>query len=184
MKKIFFVIACLFTFNANAALIQHVINGDFETGLMTPWNDGGQWVVTGLDSQTGAFSATVEGNFQIKQTFAAVAATDVNEVSFWMKQPEAVISYVALFYDDASETGDIVSLPNGDWNFFDITAWLDLSKNLVGVGFYGYSGGGTAPDITFLDNVSVTSGNAIPEPSVLALLAGGLLAMGLRRRKA
>ena len=54
---------------------------------------------------------------------------------------------------------------------------------MSGVGFYGYSGGGTAPDLTFLDNVSVTSGSAdIPEPDALALLAVGLLALGLRRR--
>jgi hypothetical protein len=185
MTKILIILISVFTFSANATLIQHVVNGDFEAGSISSWNGSGQWNITSVDSNSGTFSATVEGNFQIFQNFTSVSAVNISQVSFWMKQPEDLFSYVSLFYDDASEVGSTIFLGGSDWNFFDITDWLDLSKNLSGIGFYGYSGGSSLPDITFLDDVSITSqGNvSVPEPSALALLVLGMIGLGARRFK-
>ncbi|SFG00607.1 PEP-CTERM sorting domain-containing protein [Neptunomonas qingdaonensis] len=47
MKKIIGLVACLFVGSANAGFIEHIKNGDFETGSFSKWNVGNNVVNTG-----------------------------------------------------------------------------------------------------------------------------------------
>ncbi|TCI02393.1 PEP-CTERM sorting domain-containing protein [Corallincola luteus] len=160
-------------------------NGGFESGDLSPWVNvsSPEWYVTDTESHSGSYSATDVGNFQLKQTFDAVATENVSEVSFWLKQPEAAISWVGLFYSDGSSVGDIVNLTTSDWEFFDITSWLVAGKELTGFGLYGYSGAGPDEDRTYLDDVTISYSAEVPAPGILALFALSILGFAAARRK-
>lgn len=168
-----------------------IINPGFETGDLTPWfqdrdgsdSDAGPveaWNVTSADAHTGIYSATNTNNLEIRQNFSPVAARDITELSFWLRQPEPAISAVSLFYSDNSESQEVVSLSSSDWEFFDITPRLEGEKDLIGFSVFGYARSGPEEDRTFLDDVTLKV-QPIPEPSSLlstlafTTLGGGLL---------
>lgn len=69
-------------------------NAGFESGRLSPWFQEDpllvgteNWNVTSADAHSGSFSATVVGDRSIRQDFGPIAAEDVEEISFWIKQP-------------------------------------------------------------------------------------------------
>jgi hypothetical protein len=66
------------------------------------------------------------------------------------------------------------------WQTFNITSYLDTTQsNLVGISFWGNTGGAA-----YLDNVSITS---VPEVSTWAMMLAGFAGLGFvgyRRNKA
>jgi hypothetical protein len=162
-----------------------LVNPGFETGDMAPWVVGfsggvDDWhVIAG--GQSGAFSATAAGNTQIRQDFAPVAGSDVSMISFWMMHPNSgsAPSAVDLFYDDFTFEENLISSTTTEWEFFDVTSFVNTSKTLVAIGIWGYSSAGGDADRTNLDDVDI---EAVPEPASLLSLAGVSLLL-LRRRR-
>ncbi len=168
---------------SNLAVAGPFSNGDFEAGTLSPWYNvsaGSHWSVTNADAHSGTFSATDVGNYAIQQDFDGVLTDSITEVSFWLKQPEAAISYVSLIYSDATFSANVVSLVGADWEFFDITSWLVSGKFLTGFQLYGYSGGGPNEDRTYLDDVTINS-TPVPAPLTLPIFGFAMLLLGLFR---
>ena len=68
-----------------------LINGDFEAGVLDPWfqdrdsSPGGEaWNVTNIDAHTGIWSATNDGNKELRQDITPILADDILEISFWV----------------------------------------------------------------------------------------------------
>ncbi len=187
MKKIVFISATALLAVVPAHATNLLSNSGFETGALSPWSQdqdyGGaeNWNVTNNDAHTGLFSATDVGNKHIVQSFSAVSTALISEVSVWIKNPEASINAISLYYDDATVNEGLVFAPNGEWNQVNVTSWLQPGKNLVGFGVWGYSGGGSAEDRTFVDDAVVEA--AVPEPVTLSVFGFGLAGILAKRRR-
>ena len=177
-----------------ALALNILMNPNFEAGGLAPWFQDGNlspiepedWNVTGVDAHSGAFSATVVENKEIRQNFAPVSTDDVVEISFWLKQPElpsVELSFVSVFYDDGSSDGHTFISGDRDqqrWAFFDVTSLLDAGKNLTGFSVFGYTGDSPGEHRTFLDDVKIET--RVPEPGVFVLLVAALAAAAAGRR--
>ncbi|MHC4945003.1 MAG: hypothetical protein ACYTG7_18465 [Planctomycetota bacterium] len=149
-------------------------NPGFETGSLDPWYSS-QWFVTKEDPHSGSYCATDEGNYWIRQDFDDIKAEDVLSITLWSRQPEEAIQAVDLMYKDGTYFEDII-WPTSNWGFFDVTSWLTPGKTLVGIRIWGYSGGGGAPDISFIDDISImTEGDKSldVEPDEVSAYYGG-----------
>jgi hypothetical protein len=135
--------------------INLILNPGFEAGTLDPWTSDG-WVLSTTSPNTGTYHAEAEGNIFIRQDFAPVDVTTVTAVSVYMLQPEAAISQICLFYEPADEECDIF-LPQATWTQIDLSSLLRVSGNLTGIRVYGYFGGPTGPDITYLDDALIDS---------------------------
>lgn len=169
-----------------ALAVNILSNSGFETGSLAPWYQGADyggpenWNVTSADAHTGTFSATDVGNKMIRQDFAPVATSLVTNVSFWLKNPDVVINAFVLFYDDSTEGSGLLFATSADWTFFDVTGSLAVGKNLVGVGVWGYSGGGAGEDRTYVDDYVV---DVVPEPASMSVIGLGIAAFAARRKR-
>jgi len=166
-----------------------LLNPGFEDGVLPPWTNssdfcgGCTWSAISTDAQSGTWSAEVDGNRLLLQTFAAVNVGLINQVSFWARHPDGGLGMaVVLMYDDATETEDLISTVGTEWEFFDVTSFLAPGKNLVGFGVYGNSGGLARFDSALVDARESNGGGGVPEPATFALMGAGLAAVALRRR--
>jgi len=152
-----------------------LVNPGFETGDLDPWfPNAGAPFVSDDEAHTGSFSAAALGSDSIRQNFDPIPASDITEVSLWVKRAGGPFNSFTFYYDDgSSENGLINAVGDGDdWMFFDITGELNPDKNLSGFSIFG-----TGPGPAFLDDFTIT-----PAPSSAALLALGGLAATRRRR--
>lgn len=159
-----------------------LVNPGFETGSLSPWVvNNGSPSVTNTQAHTGTFSVSALGNDEVRQNFAPIPTSLVNEVSFWVKRAGGTFDFVELFYSDSTSTGFTVSGSSSDWTFFNVTSHLAPGKSLTGIGVYG-----TSPGPAFLDDFNVDA-NVSPVPEPATLIAFGLMALGgagyVRRRK-
>lgn len=191
MRLVLLVVLCLLVVTPVPAA-NILSNPGFESGVLSPWyndEDFGAvepWNVTNTDAHSGTFSATNAGDSSIRQDFAAIAAASITELSFWIKQPEAAIFVAEYFYSDAtSAQGALQFLSGGDWEFFDLTSELDVTKQLTGFAVFGYQGFDDIEDRTFLDDVLIDAPRTptVPEPSSILLLSLGVVTFGLVRRR-
>lgn len=164
-----------------------LLNPGFETGSLPPWFQDSApgpepWNVTSAEAYSGLYSVTGVGNQRITQMFAPISTALITEVSFWIMQPDTASGYAGFFYydDGTSEQVGTTFPPNGlpNWTFVDMTAELDVGKNLIGFGIWGYSGGGPFEDRTFLDDLTI-----IPGPGTFLLLGLAGLCSPRRRRR-
>src|SRR5438270_6648125 len=135
-------LACAAFIVATPAAATNILdNSGFETGSLTPWyqansfSSGTDWFVTDVDSHSGEFSAEDTGNKELRQDFAGVLGSTIDEVSFWARHPNegtgSALAYT-FFYSDNTNSEFLVNLTGLDWNFFDVTAQLNTTKPLVG----------------------------------------------------
>lgn len=166
-----------FAGSAPAGAANILLNPGFETGTLGPWFEDrvfsgtDPWTVTDVFPHTGTFSATVDGNREIRQDFAAVSTDLITEISFWAAHPNPNVSdlFVDFFYSDGSDTGFLVFTAGSDYNFFDVTSFLEGGKELTGFSIFGNSTG-----VTYFDD-AVIDVNVVPEASTLAM--GSIAAM-------
>jgi hypothetical protein len=82
-----------------------IVNPIFEDGDLSPWYG---WDITSADAHSALHSATVLGRFdKIRQDFSPILTDSINEISFWMRQPETAMSTITLFFADNSTTADV-----------------------------------------------------------------------------
>lgn len=138
---------------------------NFQANLWTPDNSDGVTPTVDLYGQTVTFS----GNAEVSEAYA-----DGNS-------GEAFLQFLDQGYAQTFiETVDITDLGSG--GAFEISALVpsDAALNIVQVGFINSGVEGTAGEMT-VSNLSVT---AVPEPSLMAAVAGlaGLGVVFVRRR--
>lgn len=176
---------------ASQAMAANILtNPGFESGF-SPWINstdfcsGCTWAVTGTDAHSGAFSAFIEGNRLLEQTFSGIATSDISEASMWLKMPGAGFAAISFRYSDSVDATHVVNV-GSSWTQFNLTSLLDASKTLTGIGIYG-CGGCNSPSQTFVDDFVVNQISAVPEPGAYGLALAGLTVLGLitrRRREA
>jgi hypothetical protein len=177
---------------ASTCFGQIIINGGFESGQLGPWFQGGNftsitenpenWNVISTDAHSGLYAATDVGNIELRQNFAPVPTSMIQDVSLWLRQPFGP-SLSAVYFHYSSSPDQFIRLDTHDtgWDFFDITSSLTPNKSLTGISIFGYSGGSTAR--TLIDDVSLT---LAPEPATVPLFglsAAIAILWRLRRRQ-
>jgi len=87
----------------------------------------------------------------------------------------------AFSYDDGTSEYFVANrIGSAGWQYFDVTANLNLAKNLSGFLIYGTSSGPAYLDDFAIQTRDVPSG--VPEPASWALLVSGLGLVGARMR--
>jgi hypothetical protein len=196
-------LACAAIIVSTPAAATNVLhNSGFETGSLSPWYQGNDfsfgvdWTVTTTGCQSGTFCAENTGNKELRQDFAGVLGSTINQVSFWARHPkyntDDALAY-SFYYSDSTNAEFLVFLTGYDWNFFDVTAQLDPTKTLVGFSIYGTSLGDFLLNqpVTLADNFLINVGDinvaddGVPEPGTWAtiLLGFGAAGLMLRRRR-
>jgi len=139
------------TLSAGVELLQ---NGDFETGVLTPWTTN-NWIIYTTDPHTGTYCAFDEGNYWIRQDFAPVDVSKVVSVTFWHKQPEAALFGIEFYYGATDYDFQLIFPSGPGWLEYDVTYVLRTSGDLEAFRIWGYSGAGGDPDYSYIDDVSV-----------------------------
>jgi hypothetical protein len=136
-------------------------NPGFETGSLPPWVSSA-WVVTGADAASGAYSAEDFGNFFVQQDITPVDVNDVLSISMYSKQPEGIAFQAVDFLYGGSDYDEFLVAPGVDWTFINMTGQLRAAGTLTGIRIWGYSGGGSEPDLTRCDDVVIEVEGATP----------------------
>jgi hypothetical protein len=145
-------------------------NGDFETGQLSPWTTSA-WIVDTKFPHGGTYCASVVGNQWIRQFIDTVPASEIQSITFWSRQPDQPAAQAYDFFYSDGSFEEFVHFPQPDWRQFDVTANLNRAKSLVGLGIWGYSGGGPGPDSTYLDDVSIQVAGQGPDIQITAILS-------------
>jgi len=145
-------------------------NPGFETGQLPPWETVA-WIVDTKYPHGGTYCASVVGNNWIRQFTDTIPAAEIQSITFWSRQPDQPAAQAFdFFYSDGSYE-EFVHFPQPDWQQFDVTYRLNRSKSLVGLGIWGYVGGGPGPDSTFLDDVSIQVRDPRREVGIVSILS-------------
>ena len=154
-------------------------NPGFETGSFSPWTiANGSPTVSSAQAHSGTYSDAAFGPDEIKQTFGAIATSNITEVSFWALRDGGPFDAYTFFYSDStSEDFVLNAIGASGWNQYNVTSNLAAGKSLVGFGIFGTSSGPT-----YLDDFVINVGGAVPEPSTWAMMLLGFGAIGVARR--
>ena len=167
--------------SASATAATNILsNPGFETGSLAPWtaNDGSP-VVTNAQAHSGTYSVAAFSGDSIKQTFAAIATSDITEVSLWALRDGGPFDSYTFYYSDATHADFLLNaIGASGWNQYNLTSNLAAGKSLVGFSIYG-----TSPGPTYLDDFVIATGGAVPEPSTWAMMLLGFTGIGLMLRR-
>jgi len=166
---------------AGSAQAQLVINGGFETGDFSGWTESGViGTMYGVDTagpHQGNYSAFFGASTPAAWISQAVATTagQAYRISFWFdRSPQTTSGLFSVTFGGAQVFND----PGTTFAFGLVTVNVVANSSSSELRFAANNNS----DFYTLDSVSVT---AVPEPAPAALLAAGLAAMALwRRRKA
>ena len=131
-----------------------LLNAGFEDGVLAPWTTQA-WVISTTSPHAGVYCAYDVGNNWIKQDFAPTPVAQVQSITLWYRQPEISITAVDFFYGAADYDEFLLFLSTSNWEFFDVSSHLRGYGSLQGIRIWGYSGGGSLPDETFIDDILV-----------------------------
>ncbi|MCD4670934.1 MAG: hypothetical protein K8S14_10870 [Actinomycetia bacterium] len=154
MRNLYLFIALAMVSFIFAAPVELLLNPGFEDGVLTPWTTN-NWTIDTADPHSGTYCAFDEGNYWIKQEFTPADVNKIVSITFWHMQPEQAIFAFELYYGPSDYDQEIVYVYDPGWVEYDLTYLLRSTGNLEGIRFWGYSGGGGAPDYSFLDDVSI-----------------------------
>ena len=146
-------------------------NPGFEDGVLTPWTTNGTWGIETTNCHSGSYCASNLDDNWIEQTFAGVATSNITSITLWLRQPEAAFALLHLQYSDGSVSATNADPTTPDWTQVDLTSILEPGKTLTGIRVWGYIGGGTAPNVTVLDDVSIQQRETVPALGWQGLLA-------------
>ena len=185
------------SFNVNAALIEKIENGGFESGDIAGWSEPSTnpnpWIVVSDNSHTGTYSAynpalnSALASPTLFQSFAPTLVDNITSADFWYfhEGGSGTVGLATLLtFSDGTWVQDTLfaadpSYKQNIWTFRDLMPTLleNSGKHLVEIGFFPKSGGSQ-----YVDDVSVS---AVPIPLAVWLFGSGLLGLiGVARRKA
>jgi hypothetical protein len=155
-------------------------NAGFESGSLAPWTaNSGTPTVTSAQAHTGTYSVAEFSSDQVKQTFSAIATSDISEVSFWALRDGGPLDAYTFFYSDSTTANFLLNATGtSGWNQYNVTSNLAAGKSLTGFAIFGTTSGPT-----YLDDFLINTGAAVPEPSTWAMMLLGFGAIGFAMRR-
>ena len=180
MKLQLFAVAVAMAISAPTMAVNLAVNGSFETGDFTGWNQFGDTTYTGVNSGNSTVTPT-DGAFlaqfgpsnigEISQTFADAGTYSV---SFDLANFQGTFSSV-----DFGFTSLLTNVGHGGFAHYSFTVAVAANSTL----HFAFR---NPPSYYFLDNVVVElAGTTVPEPADWAMLIAGfgLTGTAMRRRR-
>ena len=181
---------------ANATGVNLVTNGGFETSAytgnswhtlfagsseLTGWTVGGSIDINGSDypSHSGSYNVDLAGTpgpGSISQTIGSLTVGESYTVSFWAKGGNYPNDQVDMTFGSESQSFAVTS----DYALYTFNATASSASQFFELASRPENN--TVGNV-FIDDVSVTATEAVPEPMTLAALGFGLAAIVRKRRK-
>jgi hypothetical protein len=161
-----------------------IVNPGFETGGFTGWTQWGNTGFTGIaEDGVAAHSGTYYAYFGpmgsvggITQNLATTPGA-AYDLRFWLRTDGYVPSEVQVLWD-GNPVYDVFNPPASPWTQITILGAVASSASTpLAFGFRN------DPGFVHLDDISVSDGTTIPEPSTFLMLGAGALLIGLRRMR-
>jgi hypothetical protein len=169
---------------AQAAVVNLINNGDFETGDFTGWTQFGNTTFNGVACSPGfgagspcaSFFGPIGSAGGISQTLTGLDVGGEYILSFQLQNSADVPSFFAVTFGTTtiySETNPPASGPVGAYKGFNFNMQATAATQTLSFTFRD------DPGFFILDKVAVT----VPEPTTLALVAAALAGLGFARRE-